>query len=95
MLVYIALMLTVIISCQVKQTKSDSSDINIISVNPVHITEDISDPALQMACQYWNLSAEQVKQFFLLSDKMDTNPYQAFYQLPCSINGKLKADNQL
>jgi len=49
------------------------------------------DP-LETACRRWRLSAQQVAEFFRLSREYEEPPYSAFYQLPCSISGKLRSE---
>lgn len=51
-----------------------------------------SDDGLRQACAQWRLSEEQVRQFFLLSDEYDDEPYSRFYQIPCSISGDLEVN---
>lgn len=45
----------------------------------------------EKACRDWRLTAQEVENFFRLSERYDENPYSQFYQIPCSISGKLNA----
>src|SRR5699024_6478056 len=48
-----------------------------------------NDTSLQKACTSWSLTPEQVQLFFELSEEYKTLPYSEFYQVPCSISGKI------
>jgi len=53
-----------------------------------------SGDALESACRNWHLTDRQVATFFELGEAYEQSPYSAFYQLPCSISGKLEADGK-
>lgn len=50
---------------------------------------------LEEACTNWRLSPVQVARFFRLSQHYQEDPYNAFYQLPCSISGELEAEGKV
>lgn len=50
--------------------------------------------ALEVACGAWRLSDRQVATFFKLSRRYEESPYAAFYQVPCSISGKIEAEGK-
>ncbi|MFD1261484.1 hypothetical protein [Entomomonas asaccharolytica] len=87
--------LVIITNCQAEYSKYE---IEVTQVNPVTITykkhPQPSDEAMYQACQEWNLTAEQVREFFMLSKHYKESPYNLFYQLPCSITGELQLEDQ-
>jgi hypothetical protein len=52
------------------------------------------DDALAAECAKWQLTKEQVQQFFQISKIYKESPYSEFYQLPCSIDGVVEADGR-
>ncbi len=52
------------------------------------------DP-LYKACQDWSMTEADVRRFFSLSTPYEDNPYSEFYQLPCSISGRIEVDGQV
>ncbi|MDN5780466.1 MAG: hypothetical protein L0H23_00345 [Luteimonas sp.] len=49
---------------------------------------------LESACRNWRLSDRDVARFFELSETYAQSPYSAFYQVPCSISGKIEAEGK-
>ena len=48
----------------------------------------------EAACLGWRLDPSQVERFFELSERFEENPYEAFYQVPCSVSGELQAEGR-
>lgn len=65
----------------------------IIEVADAEYVGPPGDP-LEAACRDWRLSARQVATFFQLGQRYEQRPYAAFYQVPCSISGKLRAEGK-
>lgn len=90
----IVLILT--ISCQAQTT--NSTDIRILHINPVIVDQPAhinpADQAMYDTCKTWQLSKEQVTQFFKLSETYPENPYSHYYQIPCKITGSLQTQGQ-
>ncbi|MGY0610784.1 hypothetical protein [Luteimonas sp. A501] len=63
----------------------------VIEVADAEYTGAAGDP-LEAACGEWQLSGRQVVEFFQLSRQYGQSPYSEFYQLPCSISGKLRSE---
>lgn len=53
-----------------------------------------SGDALETACRNWRLSDRDVARFFELSERYEESPYSAFYQVPCSISGRIEAEGE-
>lgn len=74
------------------------TNIKINTVNPVTIdfseTSKESDEAMYNACKGWQLTKEQVKQFFELSENYAEYPYSSYYQIPCKITGTLQSQGK-
>lgn len=56
---------------------------------------DEKDQSIVQACRSWSFNEAQVASFFKLSKEYDENPYNLFYQVPCSIAGELQVDGQI
>ncbi|GAA3914464.1 hypothetical protein [Luteimonas lutimaris] len=65
--------------------------VRIIDVGEPRYGGEPGDP-LEAACHEWRLSAQQVAEFFRLGQQYEQPPYAGFYQLPCSISGKLRSE---
>jgi hypothetical protein len=52
------------------------------------------DEALVAECAKWKLTKEQARRFFQISTSYKENPYNEFYQLPCSIEGVVEAEGK-
>ena len=63
----------------------------VLEVAAAEYTGRTGDP-LEAACRNWRLSSEQVAEFFRLSERYEQSPYAGFYQVPCSISGKLRSE---
>ncbi|MEN1929674.1 hypothetical protein WCE37_11875 [Luteimonas sp. MJ250] len=63
----------------------------VIQVADAEYGGTAGDP-LEAACGDWRLSGQQVAEFFQLSRQYEQLPYSEFYQLPCSISGKLRSE---
>lgn len=68
-----------------------SSSPEVIEVAAAEYMGEAGDP-LENACRDWRLSRDQVAEFFRLSRRYEQSPYAGFYQLPCSISGKLRSE---
>ncbi|MGH8074049.1 MAG: hypothetical protein ACREO4_08250 [Lysobacter sp.] len=42
----------------------------------------------------WHLGQSQAERFFEISERYEESPYNAFYQVPCSISGELEAEGR-
>lgn len=40
----------------------------------------------------WHLAPSQAERFFKISERYEESPYEAFYQVPCSISGELQVE---
>lgn len=69
------------------------AEVRVTDIAPPHYHGAPGD-ALQDACQAWRLSARQVERFVQLSEPYQSNPYSAFYQLPCFVSGELQAEGK-
>lgn len=79
-------------STRVANTTSEAA-VRVTQVSPASYQGSSGD-VLESACGKWRLSAQQVERFFQLSERSDESSYDAFYQIPCSISGKLDADGK-
>ncbi|KRA79827.1 hypothetical protein ASD78_18860 [Lysobacter sp. Root667] len=52
------------------------------------------DANLEPTCKAWNLSKQQVANFFAASREYPDGTHDAFYWLPCSIKGRLTAQGR-
>lgn len=52
------------------------------------------EPALKPNCEAWTLSPQQVAGFFAASREYPDGTNDAYYWLPCSIKGRLRAQGQ-
>jgi len=52
------------------------------------------EPALRDACAAWRLSERQVAAFFAAGREYPDGTHDAFYWLPCSIKGRLRAQGR-
>jgi hypothetical protein len=52
------------------------------------------EPALREACAAWRLSERQVAAFFAAGREYPDGTHDAFYWLPCSIKGRLRAQGR-
>ena len=66
----------------------------VIEVADAEYTGEAGDP-LEAACRDWRLSKGQVAEFFRLSQRYEQSPYTGFYQLPCSISGRLRSEGAI
>lgn len=56
--------------------------------------EGVAGGSEKAACDGWHLGTLQIEQFFKLSEQYEESPYDAFYQVPCSISGELQAEGR-
>lgn len=70
-------------------SRADGAEVRITDIATANYNGAAGD-ALQDVCQAWHL----VERFFQLSEPYPSNPYSAFYQLPCSVSGKLQAEGK-
>lgn len=63
----------------------------VIEVADAEYAASAGDP-LEAACGEWQLSGQQVVEFFQLSRQYRQSPYSELYQQPCSISGKLRSE---
>lgn len=68
-----------------------SASPEVIEVAAADYTGEAGDP-LETACRDWRLTRAQVAEFFRLGQQYEQPPYAGFYQLPCSISGKLRSE---
>jgi hypothetical protein len=71
------------------------ADLVVVDVGPA-VYEPVAghapEPGLAARCQAWSLSADDVARFFHASREYPDGTHDAFYALPCSIHGTLRAD---
>lgn len=82
-------------SCGHAQSTEGASPVpsspEVIEVAVAEYTGEAGDP-LETACRDWRLGKDEVAEFFRLSQRYEQSPYSAFYQLPCSISGRLRSE---
>lgn len=54
-----------------------------------------ADPALAASCRAWTLNRDQVARFFAASREYRDGLGDAFYSLPCTITGELRAEGRI
>jgi len=68
-----------------------NAEVQVVEVHESRYRGVDGDP-LETACRDWRLSEDQVAEFFRLSQRYEQSPYAGFYQLPCSISGRLRSE---
>lgn len=71
----------------------DDSSLRVVDVEPAEY-RDAAGHSLEEACRTWRLSPSQVQAFFHLADAYEDRPYDRFYQVGCSISGRLRAEGR-
>lgn len=85
-----------LLSCEASTRAANTTsetDVRVTYVSSASYKGSFGD-ALESACANWRLSAQQVERFFQLSERYDEPQYRSFYQIPCSISGKLDAEGK-
>lgn len=82
-----------LLACSPDRPTPEGAPIVAASVDKVRYSGAPNDP-LQAACRRWTLTPLQVERFFAISQRYSDSPYGSFYQLPCSISGKILAEQR-
>lgn len=94
MFVFLSIMMTIVFTLFANgQTDNHLFDFHIETINDATFDTNVllkeDNAYLYQACQNWHLSHQQIKQFFLLSERYTYSPYSMYYQIPCEITGTL------
>ncbi len=68
--------------------------VHILTIEPKKIIDSPWNDKISIeVCQQWNLTKEEIEQFFTMSDEIDSYTYTEIYDtLPCYIDGTLKME---
>ncbi|WP_140728017.1 MULTISPECIES: hypothetical protein [Gammaproteobacteria] len=83
-----------LLSCSLASQSHENGGVEVLEVNAPSYTGREGD-SLQKACGGWSLSKLDVKRFFQLSNSYKESPYEEFYQVECSITGKLQVGGRV
>lgn len=89
-----------LLSCSRPDPRADppaGGAITVTSVQPAVYRPEAGrpeEPALAASCKAWTLTKQQVAEFFAASSEYPDGTRDAFYWLPCSINGQLLAEGR-
>ncbi|GHH61339.1 hypothetical protein GCM10009090_37750 [[Pseudomonas] boreopolis] len=83
-----------LLSCSLASQPHEKDDVEVLEVDAPSYTGREGD-SLREACSGWSLSKNDVKRFFQSSNSYRDSPYGEFYQVDCSITGRLRADGRV
>lgn len=76
-------------------THGDERAPSVLRVDPARLDDPQGrEPALREACAAWRLDQRQVAAFFAAGREYPDGTHDAFYWLPCSIKGRLRAQGR-
>lgn len=93
----LAIALPLLLSCSHPGPAADggAAAINVTRVDrAVFDAAAGKDPALKPNCEAWTLSDKQVASYFAAAREYPDGTHDAYYWLPCSIKGSLRAGGQ-
>ena len=85
---------TALTACQpASHHRSSDGAVRVTRVAPVQYEGSIGGSE-KPACMGWDLGPSLAERFFEISERYEEIPYEAFYQVPCSISGELEAEGR-
>lgn len=82
-------------ACSPPRRAAEAADAIVVTrIDPAAYDPAGKDEAMRAACAKWTLDAKQATKFFRASREYPEGTHDAFYWLPCSIKGRLRAQGR-